>query len=344
MKKVLLASTALVGAAALFAAPAAADVSVSAFSQGHVSGGSDDLNTHDQDYQFVTNTEVHFNGSAETDNGLTFGFRVELEADSDTPAFVDENSVFFSGSFGKVEFGSNDGPEDGLHVSGSYVGVQAGGVGSPTFSVLSSYNTGDAPTTSDHTDSGDAVKISYWSPRFSGFQIGASFAPTTASDGDARGPHASTAGDLEDVFGFGLNFSDTINGISIDAGAVGSTGSAGTGGSDDLSAWGIGAMVGFSGFSIAAGYQQSDQDATADTESFDLGVGYTTGPWTIAIAGVHGEDDVSNDEFDYYSASIDYGLAQGLNIYATIGTGEVDDGGGSDNDFTVFNAGVKTSF
>lgn len=342
MKKVLLASTALVGAAALMAAPAAAEVTVSAFSQFHASAGDEDLQNHDQDRQFTTNTEIHFNGSTETDNGLTFGFRVELEGDSDTPAFVDENSIFISGSFGKVELGSNDGPEDGLHVSGSYVGVQMGGVGNPTFSVMTAYNTSSAPTTSDHKDSGDAVKISYWSPRFSGIQFGASYTPTTNSDGDARGPHTNDGDDaINDVIGLGLNFSETLNGISIDAGAVASLGSYGSG--DDLRAWGIGAMIGFSGFSIAAGYQQSDGDSKLDTTSYDVGVGYSTGPWTIALAAVHGEDDLNNDEFDYYSASVAYNVTSGLDVYATIGAGTADNDG-TENDMTVFNLGIKTSF
>src|SRR3546814_10051162 len=71
------------------------------------------------------------------DNGVTFGFRVELEADSgDTN--VDENSIFASGGFGKLEFGNNDGAEDTFAVNGSNSGVDYGGVGNPTATFLTS--------------------------------------------------------------------------------------------------------------------------------------------------------------------------------------------------------------
>src|SRR3546814_8563364 len=69
------------------------------------------------------------------DNGVTFGFGVELEADSGSTN-VDENSIWASGGFGKLEFGNNDGAEDTFAVNGSNSGVDYGGVGNPTATFL----------------------------------------------------------------------------------------------------------------------------------------------------------------------------------------------------------------
>src|SRR3546814_13977782 len=80
---------------------------------------------------------MHLNGSIMAENGVTFGCRVEREADSGD-SNVDENSIFASGGFGKLEFGNNDGAEDTFAVNGSNSGVDYGGVGNPTATFLTS--------------------------------------------------------------------------------------------------------------------------------------------------------------------------------------------------------------
>src|SRR3546814_3736251 len=138
MKNVLMASSAIVGAAALVASPAAAqELEVSGFQQFFASGGDADFDGSDRGFGFSTNTEIHFNGSIMADNGVTFGSRVELEADSGSTN-VDENSIWASGGFGKLEFGNNDGAEDTFAVNGSNSGVDYGGVGNPTATFLTS--------------------------------------------------------------------------------------------------------------------------------------------------------------------------------------------------------------
>src|SRR3546814_7909296 len=82
MKNLLMASSAIVGATALVASPAAAqELELSGFQQFLVSGGDADFDDSDRGFAFSTNTELHVNGSIMADNGVTFGFRVEIEAD-----------------------------------------------------------------------------------------------------------------------------------------------------------------------------------------------------------------------------------------------------------------------
>src|SRR3546814_15512980 len=105
MKNLLMASSAIVGATALVASPAAAqELELSGFQQFFVSGGDADFDDSDRGFAFSTNTEIHVNGSIMADNGVTFGFRVEIEADSGQTNNVDENTVWASGSFGNPEF------------------------------------------------------------------------------------------------------------------------------------------------------------------------------------------------------------------------------------------------
>ncbi|MEO1452659.1 MAG: porin [Pseudomonadota bacterium] len=107
MKKVLLASTALVVSAGI----AAADVSLS---------GSAELGIFDDDTetQLHTDIDVTFTMSGETDTGLTFGASIDLDESDGDPsgAFADSTqggeTLFISGSFGTLTMGDTDGALD----------------------------------------------------------------------------------------------------------------------------------------------------------------------------------------------------------------------------------------
>src|SRR3546814_5941065 len=107
------------------------------------------------------------------DNGVTFGFRVELEADSGSTN-VDENSIWASGGFGKPEFGNNDGAADTFAANGSNLGVDYGGVGNPTATFLtSSYLATRTPVVfRGGLDTPDATKHTYTTPILSAFTAG----------------------------------------------------------------------------------------------------------------------------------------------------------------------------
>lgn len=112
MKKILLATTALVG----FAGVAAAEVKLSGYAE---------IGIYDPDVgetQFWNDIDVKFSLSGATDSGLEFGATIdldELNGDSIPPtgggnAGPNENdsSVWVSGSFGKVTLGDTDGALD----------------------------------------------------------------------------------------------------------------------------------------------------------------------------------------------------------------------------------------
>jgi hypothetical protein len=242
MKNVLMASSAIVGAAVLVASPAAAqELKLSAFQQFMASGGDSDADSSDRGFAFSTNTEVHVNGSIMADNGITFGFRVEFEADTGATNNVDENSIFASGSFGKLEFGNNDGAEDTFMVNGSNSGVDYGGVGNPTSNFLSSAFAGSAHTSVDMTDSGDATKITYTTPNFNGFSAGLSYTPDTSDGTDGNAFNGADADGAHDHIGLGLGYEGEFNGVGLELGLVGQFGTFDEEPEDDL--WGIGGGV-----------------------------------------------------------------------------------------------------
>jgi outer membrane protein OmpU len=345
------------------ASPAAAqELKLNAFQQFMASGGSADIDTSDRGFAFSTNTEVHVSGTIMADNGITFGFRVEFEADSGESNNVDENSVWASGSFGKLEFGNNDGSEDTFMVNGSNSGVDYGGVGNPTSNFLSRAYQGNARTSVDFrggVDSSDATKIIYNTPNFNGFSAGVTYTPDTVDGNDGNKFAAENDTGVHDNIGLGLGYDGEFNGVGIELGLVGAWGHADGEPEDDVYGIGGGLAISFSGFTIAAGGVYDDMNDGGAGESnkqgkgyaFDLGIGYGTGPWSFSVNGIYSKDKDSSDELLAGSANVDYNLAPGVTVFLTGFVGNEDYGsataaaeGQDDNDIVAVTSGLKLSF
>ena len=367
MKKILMASSAIVGAAALAASPAAAEgLTLNAFQVFTASGGDADVDGSDRGFGFSTNTEVHVKGEIMADNGITFGFRVEFEADANSVedtddgsggdlTNVDENSIYAQGSFGKVEFGNNDGAEDTFMVNGSNSGVDYGGIGNPTSNFLDTAYAGDARTSVDFAngvDSSDATKITYTTPSFNGFSAGISYTPDTADGDDGNAFNEENDDGIHDHLGFGLGFDGEFNGVGVELGLVAGVGEADEEPEDTVYGIGGGAAISFSGFTFAAGAIYDDADGNGgEGYAVDVGIGYAQGPWRFSINGIYSEDDDSDDELLAGSANVGYTLAPGVRVFLTGFIGEEDYGsataaetGESDNDIVAVTSGLALSF
>jgi outer membrane protein OmpU len=189
--KLLLGSTALAGAGVLLAgtAPAKADIEVvlGGFTEFGVVAGSrntvtDGANGGDRKYGFWMDNEIHFEANGATDGGVLYGSKIWVEVGTgglEGDAFdtvTDEAALFFSGNFGRVELGLEDGVEDDMYVGGEDAQAGTGGID------------GDIPNINfvQFTTTDDAAKVSYFTPRLAGFQLGASFTPDYEEDRPAE--------------------------------------------------------------------------------------------------------------------------------------------------------------
>ena len=135
-KKLLLGSTALVGAFAL-AAPALADIEVTLSGQVEFVGeAADDETISDgRGYFFAMDSETKIEAEGAADNGINYSAKVELEVDADGDGGdvnADETRLAFWGGFGRVEMGREDGAADTNSLRGAQqraeVAVRAHGV------------------------------------------------------------------------------------------------------------------------------------------------------------------------------------------------------------------------
>lgn len=320
MKKALLASTALVGAA-LLSAPAQAGtvgsgdnlaVSLSGFMWFQTTWLDEDNSTgHGRGLRMkIPETELHIKAKNTADNGLTYGVTIEMEVNTDAGNNADEVFAFVDGDFGRVEMGDQDDATNRMLV-GAYQAHQGvsgpfGGLGglAPVF-----HN--QHPGSLSRTDwqaltSGDATKLTYFSPRMSGFQLGVSYTPDDGQNGASFG-ETDNDGDFENMFGLGVNFTDTIGGVGVSVSGLWETADAEPAGGlapggaqiEDLSIWGVGVKLDYMGFIFGANYRDngdfqggvnvagslSTAQTTAGQDGGDyyaVGLGYNAGPWGVS--------------------------------------------------------------
>ena len=361
-KQLLLSSTALiVGALAAPGIAAAEDpvrLEVRGYSQKYF--GIGDVDNDSISGQSTTSTrsdgEIHFKGSTTLDSGLTIGVHVELEVRA-TGDFVDEEYAWLSGDFGKVVIGSENLP-DYL----TFWGVTAPNVGVPINSGWLS-NWASLPTgiatgflhslqSTNLSLTNDTFQIGYQSPRFSGFQFVAGYAPTDATSGQAKNAPTDRDTEIHDIISVGANFKENFNGVDVGF-AVGYehgeqakvTGA----GLDDPQIFKIGASIGAGGFTVAGGYAVNDRDTFQDGEAWDAGVKYSTGPWGVSAAYQHGEAEGAvgggDDEVDTLIGAVSYAIGPGITgSLSLIHIEWEDEAGLVESESTVGVLGIAISF
>ena len=309
--------------------------------------------------------EVHFRGETKLDNGLTFGVQIELESTNIGGGNIDENYAYVSGDFGKVVVGSEN-----LANYNTFWGVTAPAVGTPInsgwitafvpapagFGSAGSFRTTLLSTNIDVSNDGNA--ISYYSPRFAGFQFTGGYVP--AAGGGPQNGVANKGTQYHDGWGVGFNFSNDFNGVSLGAAAGYNQSSVDAArkaaGADDVQQVKVGLSLGFAGFTIAGSYANQIQgQATAgnvasnEGRSFDVGASYSTGPWGASVTYFDGEteDTIANPEKDKTRSvvgAVSYEVGPGITTSLSVLYGKFEEEGGTTAKATVGVVGMAIKF
>jgi outer membrane protein OmpU len=331
--KLLLGSTALVSAGILMgaAAPAKADIEVvlGGYTEFLVQAGNRNTVNNgnfggDRGYTFAMDNEVHFEANGSTDRGVLYGSKVWVDFGSGGlggSAFTtttDEAALFFSGNFGRFELGLEDGAEDVMFVGGPEAQAGTGGLDgdSPNLGVI------------EFRDTDDAAKVTYFTPRIAGFQLGGSFTPDFEVPRPAEDRFQNSNNEGENGVSAGANWVGalgpldlTVSGVLLwadceskcDAGA--STTAAGLENDFDDSEfnWGAGFLLGFGGFTLGAGYNRNDAffDA-AQADIFSVGLKYGFGAAHVSVGYEYDKFDSDLDDSHIFIVSGDVGILPGV--------------------------------
>lgn len=363
MKKVILGTTALVAASALTAGTASAAEKIKLGLGGYLETSfvvADYDNDTDQLPTDIRHEgEVFFVGSTTLDNGLTFGVNIQLEARATTDQ-VDETFMYVSGNFGRINVGSEDSASYLMHYNAPSP-VPAWGLSSPNANA-SGFTTPSTLT----NELGDTDKITYFTPRFSGFQIGVSYTPDGDEEtGTAGGvsPYApiQDEGAADEAYSVSANFVQDFGGVNVAASLGYQLVTRTT--ADDTDEYSAGLLVGVAGFEFGGAYKYTDNDGGNDDlerQDWNLGVTYGQGPWKIGLmyAGVDLDDDtptgnnglgnlnVGDGTLHAFVLGGQYVLGPGVTAFGGIQywDGDEDTTGTEGEDATVFFVGTSLSF
>jgi outer membrane protein OmpU len=364
MKKLLLGSTALV-AMGLLATPALAAEMVKVSVNGEflvlwgfalddqddaVGQPGEDKRSHGA-YQ---NSKLKFGGSTTLDNGITVGVNIDLAGQSQDNN-VDKSWAYFDGTFGKIEVGSVDGVAfkstawlpSAYHYQGPNYGSviwgenNNGGGFSPQ-SITGAWTYGGVAFGNDNE------KVNYFTPRISGFQLGASYTPEACElensqqgqdcgypgywSGDSN--NASASFRQSEVWELGVNYAGDIGDASIGF-SIGyidgqSENSAAT--FEDRDEISVNGSVGFGAFTVGAGFRNDNQGLAGnntDTSVWALSGSYGMGAWTFGAGLINVESEAGaaggQDELSVFAAGVNYDIGPGILLTAGVDSADYED-------------------
>jgi len=351
-KKILLSTSALVGAAML-TAPAFAGQVGSKDALSVTLGGElrFQIGLVDQDvsaaagrgYQFkVDESEIVVGAEATADNGLKYGVKIELNTGAGDTSNTDEAWAFIdSANWGRIEMGDQDDATDRMYVESDDILVGRAGPDGDVGDFIA-FGTGGGVSATGNSSSGDATKLTYFTPRFAGFQLGGSITPDTGeTSGGAATADADNDGDFENVFGIGANYEGKFDDVSYAVSLTGEFGESETAtGADaegELETIAVGAIVNFAGFGLGAGYVDfNDGGQTtaaiaggADAGSYyTVGGSYKTGPWGVSLnwfeSSKGNATGISDTDIQIISLDVAYAVAPGWEVNLSANTVSAD--------------------
>ena len=338
MKKYLLASTAIVATGMVAAVPSAQaaeqiQAKVGGYMEQWFGYGDNDSTVGDlNDWNVLTDSEIFFEGATQLDNGVKVGFNVQLEGNQGGDQ-IDENYAFIEGSFGRILIGSENSamylmnfapPDVGAGInSGDQTAWISETTSSSVFrSAFGSTNIEVLPADND------SQRLSYFTPRISGFQFGVSYAPDASNGGDDQAQGDKTAV-VTNLFAVGANYRNKFGDVDLGISGTWGTGDAPTNGGDDPAAFSLGATLGYGGFQVGASYASQYQQNTASAANrgigYAIGASYTTGPVGVSLNYFHGSANSgvagvsSRNKHNTISGNVSYALGPGVSLAGTIG-------------------------
>lgn len=359
MKKTLLGTTALV-AVGLLAGPALASDPLKVTIGGNVVTGfyvvdADNIGgTSFQDTKVaVVARNIDIKAEGTLDNGLVAGVDAKLMLGSD---FANNNAnrdgsatfrqlfAYLEGGFGRFEIGGTDGAAYKMHYTSPWF-VPGNGVDSPNILNNPGISVSGLRQSTFSLLATNANKVSYFTPRLAGFQLGLSFTPeATLHNVTANGLVVLPDDGLTNAFEAALNYAGTFGGVDLGLDGFYTTADAGAAfANSDPQEYGFGANLGYAGFTLGGAYYKSKDmvssftvmpgAADVDQRVWTAGLKYATGPWTVGVAYLNSDADFGtlgfNPSSDSWQVGGGYNLGSGVDIGLDLQKSKVDTAAGS---------------
>jgi len=310
--------------------------------------------TDERSFDILRETEIHFTGESTLDNGLTVGFHAEADLDTDSDNVgnndfsTEEGYAYFSGAWGRVNFGMENGAAYLLQVAAPSADSNYDGIrqfvsplnydltGLNGNAVVSVYE--DDGLDYDNDLSGYQNKITYLTPVLNGFQAGVSFTPDVNSmtnqvpgtDARARnGVHNATdaAGSTYGAaYEVGARYEGSFDqvGVILGGGYTSVQEESTTATIDDFQEWNIGLDLNWGAFGLGGVYTENNngQQTLDKNKTWVVGLDYTTGPFKLGASYLNNNSDLlgatSEIDTDRWTGGVVYTYGPGMTFRGSI--------------------------
>lgn len=244
--------------------------------------------------------EIEFSGDATLDNGITVGVNVQLEAESAGDQ-IDEHYMFVEGSFGRIQVGAENSAPYAMTYAAPDVGIL---VNSPDFRPFRTAGLGVFQTSTFIVGSSDANKLTYFTPRMAGIQLGGSYTPDTENTSGAPQGTGLVADDAAGrAYGVGVNYVNSFNGFDVAVSGGYEMIESETAGSDDRDDLSAGLNIGYAGFTVGGSYRYIDGlDGAADVSLASGGSNRTLASGLVLTSTPGQTGTVSGGELSFTDA------------------------------------------
>lgn len=338
----------------------------------------------ERSFEFRRNSEIHLKGETKLDNGLTVGYLSEIALESND--LENESYLYLSGDWGRVNAGSEDGaayllqvaaPSADSNIDGmrNYIqGINRYAVAGLGFQGLAGQA---APTVGigttgrldyDHGDFSATDRLTYFTPKLNGFQVGLSYAPTNGQQtGIAAMDADNDVGDYENLWETAVRYEwkqdvwrATVGAGYSSADIEAAAAPAASVVADGIDTWNISANVGWKEFSFGLSHLESATEvftgvgaARGDVtrKTTVAGAAWDPAPYHVGVSYLDTEyqrDGAGGAtlDIDRLTAGAGYTYGPGMSLRAAVahGTFDTNDAAGNDNDFTQVTLGTDIQF
>ena len=294
--------------------------------------GQRDAETATNTVDEKNNSELFFIGETKLDNGVTIGFLVALEAYSDAGGQIGDSFLYLERDhWGLVQVGDTDNVAINMHVGAPDGGISVNDgdlVGIEAFVLPAGFEESNTLIDTTILQLGDdsSGKISYYSPRIDGLQLGVSYIPQFEDGGNSNSSQIRIDGQGPTTYSVAtaVNFEGSLGDVDVQAYAGGLVADvAPANGSGNPWGVGVGAVLTLGGFEVGGSFAKASGDAalgqSLDGTSFDLGVVYEVGEYRIGLTYIRGvsrgaRSDSSDQRLDQAILSGTYALGPGIDL------------------------------
>jgi outer membrane protein OmpU len=336
-------------------------------------------------YAFFQRTLISIDATDKTDSGMQWAFKLNLNADADggpgasnglkdgtARDAADKATLDLSDAWGSVSVGA-DYTVFRTMSFGSKDATKSAGTGGVDGSWARWYNNKASSSmrfesSTTVRDSTTSTRINYVTPRVMGFQGGVSYAPDRNSIGRYRSPEANVVStgtnsnsNLEQNWWVGaVNYVNKFGDFDVGLSAAAAEASNSNDSMKNTQSQHYAFVVGYGSWKVGGRYSLkpnsldiASTSSNYDYHSYDLGVGFTTGPWSFGLSYMREENGVVNgtgtDSNDIWSFGTTYDMGAGLQLYGDLFHAKGKDPNAvnssvSNNDGTGLITGVRVKF